>query len=74
MVHSHIQDNITLDNYDEVFINLRGAVRGATIGEQEQTTGNLAIVTAVFASSAALVNNTIVIEDRVGLLLFLVMC
>ena len=66
MVHSDVQDNIRLDNYDEFFMNLRGA----TIGEQEQTIGNLAIVTAVFASSAALVNNTIVIEDRVGSLLF----
>ena len=51
-------------------MDLRGAVRGATIGEQEQTTGNLAIITAVFASSAALVNNTVVIEDRVGSLLY----
>ena len=49
-------------------------MRGATIGKQEQTTGNLAVVTAVFASSAALVNSTIVIEDRVGSLLLLVTC
>ena len=44
MVHSHVQDNLTLDNYDEVFMNLRGAVSGATIGEQEQTTGTLPLL------------------------------
>jgi len=44
-------------------------VRGATICESEQTTSNLAIVAAVFARIAALINNTIIIEDEVRSLL-----
>ena len=66
---THLQDNITLDNFDEVLMNLSGAVRGAAMNEQEQTTSNLAMVTAAFARSAQLVNEMIVIQNTVGLLL-----
>ena len=61
----HIQDDITLDNYDEVLRGLSGAVRGATICESEQTRRNLAIVADVFARIAAFTNNAIIIEDEV---------
>ena len=60
------QDNITLGNYEEVFTILSGAVRGATINEQEQTTGNLAMVAAAFARSAALINELTVIPNTVS--------
>ena len=39
------------------------------MNEQEQTTSNLAVVTAAFARSAQLVNEMIVIQNTVGLLL-----
>ena len=44
-------------------------MRGAAICESEQTTSNLAIVAAVFARIAALINSTIIIEDGVRSLL-----
>ena len=66
---THLQDNITLDNFDEVLMNLSGAVRGAAMNEQEQTTSNLAMVTAGLERSAQLVNEMIVIQNTVGLLL-----
>ena len=61
----HIQDDITLDNYDVVLKSLSGAVRGAAICESEQTRRNLAIVADVFARIAAFTDNTIIIEDGV---------
>ena len=60
------QDNITLDNYDEVLTILSGAVRGAAINEQEQTTNNLAMVAAAFAKSAALINEMTIIPNTVS--------
>ena len=65
-MHVQLQDNITLDNYEEVLANLTGAVGGAAINEQEQTTSNLAIVAAAFARSAALVNEMTIIPDTVS--------
>ena len=65
-MHVQLQDDITLDNYEEILANLSGAVRGAAINEQEQTTSNLAIVTAVFARSAALVNEMTIIPSTVS--------
>ena len=65
-MHVQLQDNITLDNYEEVLANLTGAVRGAAINEQEQTTSNLAIVAAAFARSAALVNEMTIIPNPVS--------
>lgn len=50
-------------------MNLSGAVRGAAMNEQEQTTSNLAMVTAAFARSAQLVNEMIVIQNTVSLLI-----
>ena len=60
------QDNITLDNYEEVLTILSGAVRGAAINEQEQTTNNLAMVAAAFAKSAALINEMTIIPNTVS--------
>ena len=60
------QDNITHDNYDEVLTILSGAVRGAAINEQEQTTNNLAMVAAAFAKSAALINEMTIIPNTVS--------
>ena len=69
MVHPYVQDNITLGNYEEVLTNISGAVRGAAINEQEQTTSNLAMVTAAFARSAALVNEMTIIPNTVSFFL-----
>ena len=66
-MHVQLQDNITLDNYEEVLANLTGAVGGAAINEQEQTTSNLATVAAALARSAALVNEMTIIADTVSL-------
>ena len=63
---THLQDNITLDNFDEIVMNLSGAVRGAAMNEQEQTTSNLAMVTAAFARSAQLTNEMTVIQNTVS--------
>ena len=49
--------------------NVSGAVRGAIIDEQEQTTSNLAMVTAAIQRSAALISETTVIPNTVSLLL-----
>ena len=65
-----LQDNITLDNFDEILMNLSGAVRGAAMNEEEQTTSNLAMVTAAFARSAQLTNEMTVIQNAVSSLLF----
>ena len=51
--------DITVDNYDEAVTAVSGAVRGAATSEQELTTDNLAIVTATFARSAALLTNNV---------------
>ena len=65
---THVQDDITLENFDKVLTGLSGAVRGAALSESEQTSSNLAITSAVFTKSATLINPTIVIEDGVCLL------
>ena len=62
----HVQDTIDLDNYEGVLTGVSGAVRGAATNEQEQTTGNLAMVTAALARSAALVNETTIIPNTVS--------
>ena len=67
-MHIQLQANITLDNYGEVLASLSGAVRGAAINEQEQTTDNLAMVAAAFARSAALVNEMTIIPNTVSFL------
>ena len=68
--YTHVQDNITLDNYEEVITNVSGAVRGAITNEQEQTTTNLAMVTAAIARSASLISEMMtVIPNTVSLLL-----
>ena len=64
-----MQDNITVDNYDQTITAVSGAVRGAATSEQEQTTGNLATVADVFARSAALVNNNTIVREEVSVLL-----
>ena len=67
----HIQDNITLDNYNQVLSNVSGAVRGAATNEQEQTTNNLTVVAAAFERSAAqLANQRTSIPNTVSSLLF----
>ena len=63
----HLQANVTLDNYEEVLTSLSGAVRGAAINEQEQSTNNLAIVAATFERSAALINETTIVPNTVSL-------
>ena len=65
-MHIQLQANITLDNYEGVLTSLSGAVRGAAINEQEQTTDNLAMVAAAFARSAALVNEMTIIPNTVS--------
>ena len=60
------QDSITLGNYEEVLTRLSGAVRGAAINEQEQTTNNLAMAAAAFARSAALINEMTTIPNTVS--------
>ena len=65
--YTHAQDNITLDNYEEVITNVSGAVRGAITNEQEQTTTNLAMVTAAIARSASLISEMTVIPNTVSL-------
>ena len=71
MVHPHMQDNITLDNFEEVLTNLSGAVRGATINEQEQTKSNLTVVAAALSRSAAqLADERTFIPNRVSSLQF----
>ena len=65
-VHMHIQDSITLDNYNQVLSNVSGAVRGAATSEQEQTTNNLAIVAAAFERSAALINEMTAVPNTVS--------
>ena len=65
-MHIQLQANITLDNYEEVLTNISGAVRGAAINEQEQTTDNLAMVAAAFARSAAVVNEMTIIPNTVS--------
>ena len=66
---AHLQDNISVGNFDEILMNLSGAVRGAAMNEQEQTTSNLAMVTAGLERSAQLVNEMIVIQNTVSLLI-----
>ena len=66
---AHLQDTISLGNFDEILMNLSGAVRGAAMNEQEQTTSNLAMVTAGLERSAQLVNEMIVIQNTVSLLI-----
>ena len=67
MVHLHMQDNITLDNYEEVLTNVSGAVRGAATSEMEQTASNLTVVAAAFARSAAqLVGERAIIPNTVS--------
>ena len=61
-----MQDKITLENFEEVLTSLSGAVRGAAINEQKQTTGNLATVAAVFARVAALVNEMTIVPNTVS--------
>ena len=63
----HLQANVTLDNYEEVLTSLSGAVRGAAINEQEQSTNNLAIVAATFERSAALINEMTIVPNTVSL-------
>ena len=71
MVNLHMQANITLNNYEEVLTNVSGAVRGAATSEMEQTTGNLTVVAAAFARSAAqLVGETAIIPSTVSSLQF----
>ena len=65
--YTYAQDNITLDNYEEVITNVSGAVRGAITNEQEQTTTNLAMVTAAIARSASLISEMTVIPTTVSL-------
>ena len=67
----HIQDGITLDNYNQVLSNVSGAVRGAATSEQEQTRSNLTVVAAAFERSAAqLANERSVIPNTVSFFLF----
>ena len=61
----HLQ-NVTLDNYEEVLTSISGAVRGAAINEQIQTTSNLAMVAATFESSAALISENTSIPNTVS--------
>ena len=63
---THVQNDTTLANFDNVLMSLSGAVRGAALSKSEQTSSNLAITAAVFAKSATLINPTIIIEDEVG--------
>ena len=70
--HIYMQDNITLDNFDEVLTSLSGAVRGAATNVSEQTTNNLAITSAVFMRIAELINTTTIIQDEVYILSCLV--
>ena len=60
---------ITTDNYDEATVAISMAVREAITSEQEQTTGSLPIVAAVFMKSAAFINEQTSIEQIVSLLL-----
>ena len=68
-IFTHVQDDITLENFDKVLTSLSGAVRGAALSESEQTSSNLGITSAVFTKSATLINPTVIIEDGVGPLL-----
>ena len=61
-----LQANITLDNYGEVLTSLSGAVRGAAINEQIQSTNNLAMVASAFEQSAALINEMTVVPNTVS--------
>ena len=70
VVHPHMQDNVTLDNYEEVLTNISGAVRGAATNEREQTTSNLTVVAAAFARSAAQLVNVRTIPNTVSSLQF----
>ena len=74
MVHTctpmHLQDSITLDNFEEVLQNLSGTVRGVAISEQLQTRSNLAVVAATFSKSVALISERTIISNAVSLLLF----
>lgn len=63
------QNNITADNYNTAIMAVSIAVREAVKNEQEQTPENLAIVAAVFMTSAAIINNQISIEQSVRSLL-----
>ena len=69
MIHPYMQNNITLDNFDEVLRSLSGAVRGGATNVSEQTTSNLAITTAVFMTTSELINTTTIIQDEVCSLL-----
>ena len=62
----HLQANVTLDNYEEVLTSLSGAVRGAAINEQEQSTNNLAMVAATFERSAVLINEMTIVPNTVS--------
>ena len=64
-----MENNITLDNFDEVLRSLSGAVRGGATNVSEQTTSNLAITTAVFMTTSELINTTTIIQDEVCSLL-----
>ena len=63
------QNNITADNYNAAIMAVSIAVREAVNNEQKQTPENLAIVAAVFITSAAIVNNQISVEQAVCSLL-----
>ena len=65
-MYVQLQDNITLDNYEEVLTSLIGAVRGVAINEQEQTARNLGTVTAAFARFEALVSEKTIITNTVS--------
>ena len=69
-VHVHLQDNITLDNFEEVLQHLSGAVKGVAISEQLHTRSNLAVVAATFSRSVALISEGTIISNEVSLLLF----
>ena len=65
-IYGLFTQDITVDNYDEAIIAVSGAARGAAVNEQEQTTDNLAIVTAIFERSAALITNNTIIREAVS--------
>ena len=69
VMHTLIQDTITIDNYDQVLSNVSGAVRGAATSEQEQTTSNLTVVATALMSAAQLANERMVIPNTVSSLI-----
>ena len=62
--------NITVENYDEDVTTLNEAVGRAVTNEEEQTTGNLAVVADFFSRSARLItDNMIIIMEGVSSLI-----